>query len=25
MRQVAEIWAEEDLRNGSDKFSDLFK
>jgi hypothetical protein len=25
MRQVAEIWAEEDLRNGSDKFRDLFE
>lgn len=25
MKELAEIWAEEDLRNGSDKFSDLFK
>ena len=25
MRQVSQIWAEEDIKNGSDKFSDLFK
>lgn len=25
LRQIAEVWAEEDLRNGSDKFRDLFK
>jgi hypothetical protein len=25
MRQVAEIWAEEDLKNNSDRFGDLFK
>jgi len=25
MEQLAEIWAEEDLRNNSDRFSDLFK
>lgn len=25
MRQVAEIWAEEDLKYGSDKFRDLFE
>lgn len=25
MRQVAEIWAEEDLRNNSDHFRDLFR
>jgi len=25
MRELAEIWAEEDLRNNTDRFSDLFK
>jgi hypothetical protein len=25
MRQIAEIWAEEDLKNDSDKFRDLFE
>ena len=25
MRQVSEIWAEEDLREGSDRFRDLFE
>jgi len=25
MRQLAEIWAEEDLRRGTDKFRDLFE
>ena len=25
MRQIAEIWAEEDLKNNSDRFGDLFK
>jgi hypothetical protein len=25
MRQVADIWAQEDLKNGSDKFRDLFE
>lgn len=25
LRQLAEIWAEEDLRNNTDKFRDLFK